>query len=129
KSVYKDRDYANAQKAFQNFLDYAPHDPRAGEVRVLNELAGVQSLAVGASPNWTTVIEASREMVKKVGSEPAYRSSYNQDLGDVVLPACIGLAKKAKATADPAHLADVDAAITLHDRVAGKAAVTARGKS
>jgi hypothetical protein len=123
-----DGDFRNAIRQFEVFLERNPHDPRAGKARVLRALAGVRQFAGGAAPSWSGALAAAGAMVEQVGGEEAYRDA-STELAELVLKAAEGLADRARASADPDVLAEAEAAVALHGRVAGLPAKDVQARS
>jgi outer membrane protein assembly factor BamB len=125
---YKDGEFLNAIKMFDLFLEKNGKDPRASKARVLRHLADVKQYASGGGPVWSNALDAERDMARKLAKEPAY-ADYRAELGELILKTAEGLAERAKAGADAKSLEQAEAAITLHDQVAGAAASAQRSRS
>ncbi len=124
----ENREFRNALQAFDEFLETNPRDPRVGKARVLRELANVRQFTASGGVSWTTAIDAAKEMIEKVGDEPAYADA-RMFLAEEILKAAEGLADVARTRADAKTLAESEAAVALHEKVAGPAAKTLLKKS
>ena len=125
---YNDQSYLDALKGFDQFLNSNPHEARAGKARVKRAMASVHQYTSMGAKNWTAALEAARDAYKKVANEQDFEDD-RLNLAKLVLDTAIGLADRAKAAADRAMMADVFDAVTLHDKVAGDAALALRTKS
>ncbi len=125
--AYKDKNFADAEAGFENFLTSNPHEARASKARVYRSMATVQVHTTG-SPNWTAALLAEKEALKRVGNEPAFEDE-RINLATEVLKTAEGLADRTKETADASMLAETMNAVTLHDKVMGALAVKKRGES
>src|SRR5262249_48950862 len=125
---YKDGEYLTAAKLYGLFLEGNPKDPRAGKARVMRAMSGVRQYASGAGPVWTNALDAARDMVRTVGKEREYGDA-SADLAELVLKTAEGLADRARASGDPKALEQAEAAVGLHERIAGKAAAALRGRT
>lgn len=125
---YNEKSYLEALKGFDQFLTSNPHEARAGKARVKRAMASVQQYTSMGAANHTAALEAARDAYKKIVHEADFEDD-RLNLAKLVLDTAIGLADRAKAAADRSMLTDVYAATTLHDLVAGEAALALRTKS
>ncbi|MDB5351107.1 MAG: hypothetical protein JWN86_2354 [Planctomycetota bacterium] len=125
---YKEKNYTDAIKGFEQFLYTNPHEARASKARVTLGMSNVQQYTLPGNPNWTAALKSAREVHKRIQNETAYIDD-QMNLAEQVLKTAEGLADRAKTAADADMLGEAMQAITLHDRVAGDLAVTLRGKS
>ena len=124
----EDGDYRNAIKRFDEFLKANPEDPRAGKARVHRAMADVRQYTSAAGASWSLALEAEKAMVETAGREEAFRDS-SPELDEIVLKTGESLADRAKSTADPKVLTQVDEAVALHNKLAGKSAPALLSKS
>ncbi|HEU5118109.1 MAG TPA: FHA domain-containing protein, partial [Isosphaeraceae bacterium] len=82
--MFADRDYTNAEKAFDEFLETNPRDTRVGRARVLRALSKVRQFSSAGGQSWTSVMINARQMIKTVGKEPYYRER-RMDLAEEIL--------------------------------------------
>jgi outer membrane protein assembly factor BamB/TolA-binding protein len=113
--------YLNAIKGFDNFLDSNPKDKRADKARVLRAFAKVHQHTGSVGTSWGAALSEARSMIDEVGSIPEYRDS-SVDLAEELRKIAEGLADRAAEVADPKGLAEAEAAVQLHGKVAGQAA-------
>lgn len=124
-----DGDYRNAIRRFDEFLARKSGDePKESKARVFRALANVRQYTSSTGASWSNALEAEREMIDKVGREPAYRDT-SVELAELVLKTGESLADRAKATASAKILGEAEAALALHTRVAGEAAAPQLGRS
>jgi outer membrane protein assembly factor BamB len=123
-----DGDYRNALLRYDEFLSRYPGDARASKAKVLRAVANIRQFTATTGASWTDALAAEREMVRLVSREPAYRDS-STELAELVLQTALGLADRARNSADAATLADAEAAVALHAKVSGKPAATLLARS
>jgi outer membrane protein assembly factor BamB len=126
--LYDDGDFLSALKGFDSFLKAYPAEPRADKVRVLRALADVKQFTTGGGPVWTDAFDAARGMVKNVGQLEEYQDA-SADLGETVIKIAEGLADRARVSGDAKSLELARSAVTLHDKIAGAAALAARERT
>lgn len=117
----EDGEYRNAIRLFDDFIKANPEDVRSGKARVHRAMANVRQYTAGAGASWSLALEAERAMLDDVGGEESYRDS-STELDELVLRTGEMLADRAKGAADAKTLSEAEAAVTLHNRIAGKAA-------
>ncbi len=118
--MFADRDYTNAEKGFDEFLETNPRDSRAGRARSCATLSKVRQFSSAGGQSWTSVIINARQMIKTVGKEPYYRER-RMDLAEDILKAAEGFAITAKNQASADELAKAEDALKLHEQVTGEA--------
>ena len=116
-------DFLNAIKGFDYFLSANPEDRRAGKAKVLRALAKVRQHTGSAGASWGNALLEARSMVEDVGQVEEYRDS-SLDLAEELRKTVEGLADRAGELADPKTMAEAEAAVRLHGRVAGPAAAS-----
>jgi outer membrane protein assembly factor BamB len=117
----EDGDYRNSIRRFDEFIKANPDDTRTGKARVHRAMANVRQYTSAAGASWSLALEAEREMLETVGDQPDYRDS-SPELEELVIRTGENLADRARLTADPKVLAEAESAVSLHAKVAGKAA-------
>ena len=117
---YDDGDYRTAIRVFDGFVEKNPQDLRVGKVRVLRAMANVRHM-FRSRGDLDIALEASQQALDDVGSLEEFRD-VRPDLGELLIRIGVGLADRARTTADPKGLAEAEAAVTLHAQVAGEPA-------
>ncbi len=132
---FTNKSWVTALRDYDLFLDSFPHEARASKARVRRALCNVEQ-HVSGTPNWTAALTAEKEMLKKVGNEGEAYETDAANLAELVLKTAVGLAERAKVSADRYALDDaktmmseMEAAVVLHDKVAGNNALALRGRS
>ena len=120
--------FLNAIKGFDGFLGANPTERRAGKAKVLRALARVRQHTGAVGASWGNALQEARAMVEDVGQSEEYRDS-SLDLAEEVRKTAEGLAERAGELADPRTMAEAEAAVQLHRRVAGQAAASLIGRS
>jgi len=123
-----DGDYRNALLRYDEFLSRYPGDARASKAKVLRALANIRQFTATTGASWTDALEAERDMVRTVSREPSYRDS-STELAELVLQTALGLADRARSSADARALAEAEAAVALHAKVSGKPAAALLARS
>ena len=121
-------DFLNAIQDFGRFIAANPEDVRTPKARVFRALARVRQHTGKVGASWGTALTEAQAMVDEVGQTPEYRDA-NMDLAEDIRKAAEGLADRSASLADPATLAQAEAAVGLHARVAGQAAGSLIGRS
>ncbi len=116
-------DFRAAIKGFDQFAAANPNHERAGKARVLGSLARVRQHTGTAGASWGNALKEARTMVDEVGALDEFRDS-SVDLADEVRKAAEGLADRARDGADPKDLAEAEAAVAFHARLAGPASAS-----
>ena len=128
RDAYENKEWANALKLYDTFLESNPRDSRVSKARVARAIANVHQYVSSGTPNWTAALASEKEGLKKVGNEPAFVDE-RMNLADLVLRTAQGLADSAKAAASADLLSEAGKAISLHDAVAGTPALDLRTRS
>ena len=115
-------DDRNAIRQFDEFLTANPKDQRVEKARVLRALANVRQFASPSGGSWSNALEAEQAMVKSVGKLTPFRDA-SVELAELIIKTGEALADRAKVSADPKSLAEAEATVALHARVAGASAV------
>ncbi|WP_435006187.1 PQQ-binding-like beta-propeller repeat protein [Tundrisphaera lichenicola] len=113
-------DFINAIHDFDRFIAANPDDPRSTKAKVLRALARVRQHTGKVGASWGTALDEARGMVEEVGQTSEYRDS-NMELAEDLRKTAEGLAERAANLADPETMAQAQAAVELHARVAGQA--------
>jgi outer membrane protein assembly factor BamB len=117
--LYEDGDYRTAIRELDSFVAANPDDPRAGKASVLSAFANVRQYVSSDGSTWSSALDAAKEMADKVGRLPEFRDESN-DLAEVIIRVGEGLADRARQAADSKALAEAEASVALHAKVAGK---------
>jgi outer membrane protein assembly factor BamB len=126
---YEDGDYRNAARRFEEYLGRKKGDAKkTSQARVLRALAEVRQFTSTTGASWSNALDAERQMVETVGREPAYRDS-STELAELVVKTGEALADRARTTGDAKVLAEAEAAVALHARIAGEGAPALLGRS
>ncbi len=125
---YDDGDYRTAIRDFNGFLAKNPEDPRIGKARVLRAMANVRQYVSVEGGTWTSALEASQQALDEVGGLEEFRD-VRPDLGELLIRIGVGLADRARTTADPKSLAEAEATVALHAQVAGEPALAFLNRS
>jgi len=119
--LLEDGDNATAIREFDSFLARNPEDRRSDKARTLRALANVRQYIAVSGATWSRALEAAGEMVDSVGDLAAYRDE-KSELGDLTIRIGEGLADRARRNVDARSLAEAEAAVKLHARIAGESA-------
>jgi outer membrane protein assembly factor BamB len=125
---YDDGDFRTAIRVFDGFVAKNPQDPRIGKARVLRAMANVRQYVSVEGATWTSALEASQQALDEVGGLEEFRD-VRPDLGELLIRIGVGLADRARSTAEPKALAEAEAAVTLHAQVAGETALAFLNRS
>ncbi len=119
---FDDGDYRTAMRDFDSFLTANPTDRRAGKAKVLRAFANVRQYVTAEGGTWSSALEATNEMVEKVGQLPEFRDE-KTSLAELIRKIGEGLADRARQGADAKSLAEAETTVPLHAKVAGESAV------